>query len=138
MSESCESQLVQSLIVDVPSNEWLSANARLMPYARARRVAAVRLRAAMLARSARLRRMEGLVRVDAVIHGRVQRTFDPNNAADTTKPIVDGLRDAGVFEDDDYRHVLGPNHVFGEPISTLPVGAHRIVLTFTQIEGARS
>lgn len=128
----------QELTVDVPVNEWVSANSRYTPHARAHRVAALRLRAAYLARSQKLAPMSGLVRIEARVHGRVNRRTDPANAADTTKPLVDGVVDAGVLADDDHTHVVGPNHVYGEPIRSLPKGAHRIVLTFTQIEGARS
>lgn len=128
----------QTLVVDIPANEWLSANVRHMPYAKARRVAALRLRAAYLARSAQLQPMDGLVRITAVIHPRVARRSDPNNVADATKALVDGLRDAGILVDDDYAHVIGPNHLQGKPLPTLPVGSHRIVLTLTPIEGDQS
>lgn len=125
----------QKLIVDVPANEWLSANDRFNPWNRARRVKALRVRAFMLARIARLRPASGRVLIEAVIHSRVARRSDPNNAADTTKPLVDGLRDAGVLVDDDHVHVIGPNHHYGDPIKMLPKGWHRVVLHLTPIEG---
>ncbi len=125
----------QVLEVDIPGNEWLTANDRFMPLARASRVAALRLRAAYLARSQGMKPMTGLVRIVAVIHPRVTRRSDPANAADSTKPLVDGLRDAGVLIDDDYMHVVGPEHLQGEMLRSLPVGFHRIVLTLTEIGG---
>lgn len=126
----------QTLVVDIPGNEWLSANHRHTPRVKASRVAALRLRAGMLARSHSLRPMTGLVRITAVIHARAARRFDPNNIADTTKPLVDGLCDAGVLVDDDSRHVIGPNHLHGAPMPDLPVGFHRIVLTLSPVERA--
>lgn len=123
---------VQVLAVPVPKNEWLTANGRYgHPAARAARVKRVRQRAAALARSTRLQPCTGLVRITATVHGRVNRWSDPNNAADTTKPIVDGLRDAGVLVDDDHTHVIGPDHRYGDPIPTLEAGWHLIVLTIT-------
>lgn len=125
----------QKLVVDIPANEWLSANDRYHAYARSRRVAALRRRAFMLARSQRMRREQGKVLIEAAIHGRAPRRSDPANAADTTKPLVDGLRDAGVLVDDDHVHVVGPNHHYGDPIKMLPKGWHRIVLHLIPIEG---
>ncbi|MDJ0321673.1 hypothetical protein [Pseudarthrobacter sp. PS3-L1] len=53
--------------------------------------------------------------------------FDPNNLADTTKAIVDGLVDAGLFIDDSRQYVLGPDHRWGGK------GAAEIVLEITEI-----
>lgn len=48
----------------------------------------------------------------ATIHvGITKRTrgkYDPVNLSDTFKPVVDGLVEAGVLDEDDYAHVLGP------------------------------
>lgn len=122
----------QVLVVDVPKNEWLTANGRYgHPAARAGRVKRLRQRAAALAHSNSLQPCTGLVRITATIHGRVNRWSDPNNAADTTKPLVDGLRDARILVDDDHTHVIGPDHRYGEPLPNLPAGWHRIVLTIT-------
>jgi hypothetical protein len=122
-----------TLTVDIPSNEWLSANGRYGHYkARAGRVMRLRRRAAVLARSQGLAPCVGRVRIVATVHGRARGISDPNNAADSTKAIVDGLRDARVLADDDHTHVVGPDHRHGEPLPReLPRGWHRIVLTIT-------
>lgn len=39
--------------------------------------------------------------------------FDPNNLAGTTKALVDGLVDAGLFVDDSREYVIGPDHRYG-------------------------
>lgn len=123
---------VCTFVIDVPKNEWLTANGTKGMYkTRARKAAALRRRAGYLARSAALPKYDGLVHIVATIHGRTPRRFDPNNVADTTKAIIDGLRDAGVLVDDDYTHVLGPDHRFGEPVRSLKVGYHRVTLTIT-------
>lgn len=122
----------QVLVVDVPRNEWLTANGRYgHPAQRASRVHRLRQRAAALARSNRLQPCNGLVSITATVHGRVNRWSDPNNSADTTKPLIDGLRDARVLVDDDHTHVIGPDHRYGEPLPNLPAGWHRVVLTIT-------
>ena len=57
--------------------------------------------------------------------------YDPNNLADTSKAIVDGFVEAGLLEDDSYKHVIGPDHRHGgkgeaamvltiEPLEPLP------------------
>jgi len=72
------------------------------------------------------------VRITAKIYVRSARRFDPNNAADTTKAMVDGLRDAGVLVDDDHTHVIGPDHRWAGIDRDLPVGAHAIELIITE------
>lgn len=125
----------QSLTVDIPPNEWLTANARFgHPMARASRVKRLRRRSHMLARSQGLQPVSGLVRIRASVVGRQRRRSDPNNAADATKALVDGLRDAGVLKDDDYSHVIGPDHRIGDPDPLLPKGWHRIVLELIELD----
>lgn len=122
----------QTLTVDIPGNEWLTANGRYGdPRARGRRVKRLRARACLLARSQGLTPVAGLVRIVAVVQGRVNVRSDPNNAADATKAIVDGLRDARVLVDDDHTRVIGPDHRWGQPDPTMPRGFHRITLTIT-------
>lgn len=54
------------------------------------------------------------------------RRRDPNNFARTTKPIVDGLVDAGVFVDDDSAHVDQRQPTFTD---TLPHHHYRVTVT---------
>lgn len=44
------------------------------------------------------------------------RRRDPANWAPTAKAVVDGLVDAGLFPDDDYRYVTGPDMRLGPPV----------------------
>lgn len=55
--------------------------------------------------------------------------FDPNNLADTTKAIVDGCVDAGLFVDDSREYVIGPDHRWGGK------GEPEIVLEITELGG---
>lgn len=71
---------------------------------------------------------DGKVRIVATIHKPRQGRWDPNNFHDTTKPLVDGLVDAGILADDDHTRVLGPDHRAGKP------GLPRIVLTIEEVK----
>ena len=42
------------------------------------------------------------------------RERDPANWADSGKPAIDGLVDAGVFVDDSSKYVVGPDYRLGE------------------------
>jgi hypothetical protein len=39
--------------------------------------------------------------------------WDPNNLWPTVKALVDGLVDSGLLEDDDHKHVVGPDMRYG-------------------------
>lgn len=93
-------KMTTTLTIDVPANEWMTANGRLHWSQRARRTKALRFRARMLARSQRVPHHTGRVRVDYEVSTRTAGRFDPGNAYPTVKAIVDGLTDAGVWTDD--------------------------------------
>lgn len=60
-------------------------------------------------------RLETPVHILAQIHKPRGGIWDPNNYHPTTKPIVDGLVDAGLIPDDSWREVEGPDHRAGKP-----------------------
>ena len=124
----------QVLEVVVPENEWISANSRFNWRERARRVKALRARAFWLARAKRLIPADGRALVVAGVQASVARRSDPANASATTKPLLDGLVDAGVFPDDDHTHVVGPHHVHMPPDPMLSRGCHRIVLEIRELD----
>lgn len=124
----------QTLEILVPAGEWLSANDHRRRWDRAARAKALRARGGWLARAQGIRPVDGLVRIVATIHGRTEVRSDPNNCADTTKPLIDGLRDAGVLVDDDHLHVIGPDHRWGKPDHAMRQGSHVVVLTITPEE----
>lgn len=124
----------QVLDVKIPENEWLTANQRMHRFERAKRVKALRYRAWILARQARMEKMSGLVHCTAEIFFPYTKRFDPNNAADATKALIDGLRDAGVLEDDDHSHLVGPDHRWGGALASLGRGWRKVVLTLTSEE----
>lgn len=117
------------LVVDVPGNEWQTSNDRRHWGAKAARTRRVRARTVALARSARLVAPGPRVRVVVVVRGRTNRRVDPANAYPTIKAAIDGMTDAGVWEDDDRTHVVGPDMRWGEPVKGLRPGWHRLEFT---------
>lgn len=99
-----------TLTVTIPRAWWLSSNLRLHWAEKARRTRWLRNLAATTAHGMTLG--GGQYRVTAHIaypKGATGRV-DPNNAAATTKALIDGCVDAGLLVDDDARHLLGPDH----------------------------
>ena len=117
---------------DIPDGLWMSANDRTHWAEKARRTRDVR----------RLARIKAgghgpaptPVLVTAVIGYPRAGTADPGNAAPTVKAILDGLTDAGVWPDDDSRHVIGPLYRRGP--NTGVRGLHRVRLVLTAQEVA--
>ena len=126
---------VQTLTIDVPATEWLTANGRYHWADRAQRTRALRRRGRMLARAAGLRPSPtGRVQVTAHVHTRTRRRMDPANAAPTTKALIDGaLVDRQIVPDDDHTHLTGPDHRRGAPVPDPAPGWHAITLTITTI-----
>ncbi|MHB1063550.1 MAG: RusA family crossover junction endodeoxyribonuclease [Georgenia sp.] len=101
------------LVVEIPEAWWMNANHR--PHWRTRHELTKSLRwlAAAKAREQRLVKGLDVVRVTAYITYPRGGTQDPNNAAPTTKALIDGLTDYGCWADDDREHVIGPDHRYG-------------------------
>lgn len=59
-----------------------------------------------------------------VFHPPTAGRRDPANWYPTFKAAVDGLVDAGLFEDDDYEHVLGPDMRLGAKVKTGQIVLH--------------
>lgn len=118
---------MQTIEFDIPPDLWLTANGRLHWAQKAARTSKLRTLAAYTARQANLQPMHGVTHVMAYIQYPSAGRADPNNAAPTTKALVDGLTDAGVWTDDDSAHLLGPDHrrLAGKASDRL----HKIVFT---------
>lgn len=121
----------------------LNANSRPHWRRRAESTKAVRL----IARHAAARMYPVLDTRPAVVDVHVWKArggrYDPANLAPAAKAVVDGLVDAGVFVDDDYRHVEGPHMHHGGVNAALAGrgrGGGHVVLTVTvrDQEGARN
>ena len=96
-------------IVDVGKPaEWITANQRLHWRRKAERTALWRESAAWWARQNKVPRL-ARGSIIGELRFATQRRRDPANWAPTAKACVDGLVDAGVFDDDDATRVTGPD-----------------------------
>ena len=123
--------MTAELTVYIPQAIWLSANDRLHWRPKAERTAALRMLGRNAAQVANIARYE-TAHVAAFIGYLRNGKADPANAAPTTKALIDGMVDAGVWADDDSTHVLGPTHLRG-PKSDRP-GHYCVRLLLTDQE----
>lgn len=93
----------------VPASRVLSANDRADRRAQSGKVAAIRRDAQLLARASGLQRFDRAEVKIIVRFPDEKRRRDPNNYHATTKPLMDGLVDAGMFPDDSKDFILGPD-----------------------------
>lgn len=96
--------------------QWMNANGRGGWQQRLRLSRVWRRTTCAVATSAEIPHFEG-GRVVAFLHFPDGRRRDPSNWAPTAKACMDGLVDAGVFDDDDYTRVEGPDMRMGEKVS---------------------
>lgn len=118
------------LEITIPTDLWLSANGRYHWATRARRTRRLRQIAYWQARRQHVPHHAGPVDVTAQVQARGR--FDPPNAAPTVKAIIDGLTDAGCWDDDDSVHA--PRTTFERMPGTPPKGTHtvRIIIKETR------
>lgn len=118
---------------EVPDGLWLSANGKRLHWTVVRRrVADLRYLAYLTARQMGLPQDFGRSHVGVLITPRSTGQYDPNNASPTTKPLIDGLTDWGIWPNDDHKWVEGPDHRRGDGIA--PPGKRIVHLTVTEIE----
>ncbi|MGW3308184.1 hypothetical protein ACWDG9_16540 [Streptomyces sp. NPDC001073] len=114
----------------MPAGELLNSNQRRHWTAVARLRKRMREEAALTARIIRVPPLQRAA-VFYVLHPLpVERDRDPGNWADSAKPYVDGLVDAGVLPDDNERYLSGPYPAIGEPV---PGGDARISLVIVEL-----
>ncbi len=105
---------------------WINANNRLHFMARSALTRNWRVKAAVEAINAGVPRLEK-ARIECELLFSDSRRRDPGNWAPTAKAAIDGLVDAGVFVDDSYEYVIGPDMRIGEKVIGANVGI-RLVL----------
>lgn len=110
------------------SLKWLNSNQRLHRMAQADLVRDWRTLARFAARGHEP--IPTPVRVVATIWKPVNRMYDPGNLYPTAKACLDGFTDAGLWPDDNFRHVIGPDMRHGG------WGPQRIVFTFEPVTPA--
>ena len=111
------------LLLDVQCNgrPWLTENQRLHWGERARRVRAWREAAFWRAKAERLPRLERAL-VVCELHFSTRHRRDANNWNPTSNSCLDGLVDAGVFDDDWHAIVTGPDMRIGEVVPRSAIG----------------
>ena len=132
--------MTNSILFTIPDNEWLSANDRYGHWGmKSRKTAALRERAKYQSlnalRKGTLKPAYGRVRVTAGIQYRAGRA-DPANAYPTIKALIDGMTDAGVWEDDSAKYLVGPDmrRVAGRP----PKGTHTIAIMIEEMREVKN
>lgn len=91
----------------IPIAAVLNSNQRLHPHAKAKKTRHLRNLAAT--------ESKGIIgpepcRIIAYLGFPDKRRRDPNNWAGSTKALLDGLVDSGVFSDDNHHIIQGPDH----------------------------
>lgn len=105
--------------------KWLTSNQRLFWRERATRTKQWRQETALLACEV----VPSLprARIVAVVSFSDERRRDPGNWYPTAKACVDGLVDAGVFDDDDHSHVIGPDMRIGPKTTRAAQGIELLI-----------
>lgn len=113
----------------IPRDQVLTSNQRLHPHVKAKKTKALRTLAESEAQGLR-----GLqpCRVIAWLAFPDRRRRDPNNWWPTIKALMDGLVDAGVWEDDNSQIIQGPDHRILD--YTIPRGSLYVCLEITSVE----
>lgn len=108
------------------TREWLTSNQRPHWATRSRRTKDWREATCLRAKEERLPKL-GYARVECQLRFTDERRRDPGNWAPTAKACIDGLVDAGVFEDDDHTHVIGPDLRIGPKVPLAWRGVHLLI-----------
>ena len=122
-----------TLTFTIPRDLWLSANDRRHWADKARRTKQLRQLGRATAIAAGLRNAHlGGTHVAAFIGYPRNGKADPANAA-VVKPLIDGMTDAGVWDDDDHTHVIGPTYLRDKASGQAGVHTVRLVLTSQEV-----
>ena len=125
-----------TLTFTIPHDEWLSSNQRLHWAAKSKRVKWLRSEAFEFAAyllDPGIKPRAHPVKITAHIGYPSSGKADPNNAAPTTKALIDGLVEAGMFVDDSHEWVLGPDH--RRDTEKSPRGFHTVRLEIQEMRG---
>lgn len=98
----------QTVDVRVPASVVLNSNQRLHFRPKGERTAQIRMLGKLAGRTMYPVPASVKVRIDVAVWKGHGGRYDPANLYPTVKAIVDGLGDAGVLVDDDWKHVDGP------------------------------
>lgn len=126
--------MTQTLTLDLVRDLWWTSNDRLHWATQRAKTRAVRMLAKAAARE-QLRPVSGSVQVRVTCHLPTDRQFDPPNIAGTVaKAALDGITDAGIWADDDSRHV--PVTAYDRGPKTSVRGIYRLTIELEEVEAA--
>ena len=118
--------MTRILILDIPAPcELLSSNKHL-PWQRRAALTRKWRAAGKASVPATAESFNGKVRIVAKVWKKKGGRYDVLNFWPTIKAAVDGIVDAGILEDDSYKHVIGPDMRHGG------FGEARILITITE------
>lgn len=106
--------------------EWITANQRLFWRVRSERTKSWRTHTANRAKEMGLPHLDKALIV-CELRFSDNRRRDPHNWSPTAKAAVDGLVDAGVFDDDDHTRVTGPDMRIGPKVPPAWRGLHLLI-----------
>lgn len=119
----------EELTFTIPNAYWFTSNDRLNHMAEHRKKRWLRSAGATSALAARIGPYR-VVHVAAFIGYPTNSIADPSNTVGTVlKALIDGCKDAGLFVDDDSKHLLGPDP--RRETGKSPKGTHTVRLVFT-------
>jgi hypothetical protein len=113
-----------------PAQDLLNANQRRHWANKAAAVRQLRSDAFYLTKHHKVPHLER-AHIEAVYEPPDKRRRDPSNWQDAVKACVDGVVDAGVLDDDDSTHLIGPDMRLGDPHT-----GGRLVLIITELDPA--
>lgn len=114
------------LPVVADGRKWINANQRLAWQSRHRLTKDWRDWTATLARLNRVPHFDK-ARIECVLHFTTDARRDPANWHPTAKACIDGLVDAGVFDDDDFTRVIGPDMRQGAKVKLIDRGLELVI-----------
>lgn len=104
---------------------WVTLNQRQHWRVKARLTKHYRQLGQVMSLHARLPRLATPAYLIAELRFASAHRRDPHNWVPTAKAVLDGMVDAGVFPDDDHKHVTGPDMRLGPPV---PRGKEHLVI----------
>lgn len=120
--------MTATITFTIPKSLWLSANDRMHWAPKSKATRDLRETGRRLALHEKLGPF-GTTHVAAFIGYPRGGRVDPSNAAPTVKALIDGMTDAGVWEDDDSTHVLGPTYLRDKNTGQPGIHTVRFVIT---------
>lgn len=120
------------LVLEIPKSHWHTSNDRGKWYIFAPRIKANRAAAKNAAIGGGLGAFS-VAHVTAYIGYPRAGRADPGNASPVVKALLDGLTDAGIWADDDSRHVIGPDYRREAGVTGKP-GVHTVRLVLIEQE----